>query len=239
MCFIFDQFQYIHCMSKKIVIAIDGWSSCGKSTLAKRLAQALDYLYIDSGAMYRAITFYFIREGVHLLSEEEVKTALANITIEFKNNPISGQSEIYLNSENVETSIRNLAVAEKVSDVSALEAVREFAVSLQKQYGEQKGIVMDGRDIGTAVFPFAELKIFMTADIDVRVERRFIEVLASNMKATKEEVKENLVKRDYIDSNRKISPLKKADDAKLLDSTHLSINDLVEKSMAWIKPLIS
>src|SRR6188768_1880120 len=157
-------------MSKKIIIAIDGWSSCGKSTLAKQLAKEMGYVYVDSGAMYRAITLYFLRNHVDWTDTNEVKNALKDIVIEFQYNKISQQSEIVLNGENVEYVIRDLVIAEKVSDVAAIEAVRSFAVAQQQKLGQQKGIVMDGRDIGTTVFPNAELKIFMTADTAVRVE---------------------------------------------------------------------
>lgn len=208
---------------KKIIITIDGWSSCGKSTLAKQLAKELGYVYIDSGAMYRAITLYFLRNTVDLEDTEQVILALQNITIEFEYNQKSQQSEILLNGENVEYMIRDLIVAEKVSDVATIKEVREFAVAQQQQMGIKKGIVMDGRDIGTTVFPDAELKFFMTADIAVRVERRFKEMYEKNPNVSIEEVKNNLEMRDYIDSNREISPLRKADDAIVLDNTNLTM----------------
>ena len=160
-------------MPKKIIITIDGWASCGKSTLARQLAKKLDYAYIDSGAMYRAITLYFLRNHVDWTDKKEVISALKNITLEFVPNPKTGQSEIYLNGENVEYVIRDLVIAEKVSDVAAIKEVRTFAVAQQHKMGDKKGIVMDGRDIGTTVFPGAEVKIFMIADTPVRVERRF------------------------------------------------------------------
>ena len=158
---------------KKIIITIDGWSSCGKSTLAKQMAKVLGYVYVDSGAMYRAITLYFLRNSIDWTVTEEVKEALKNITMEFAFNEKLQQSEILLNGENVEYLIRDLIVAEKVSDVATIKEVREFAVAQQQKMGKKKGIIMDGRDIGTTVFPNAELKFFMTADISVRVERRF------------------------------------------------------------------
>ena len=160
-------------MAQKIIITIDGWSSCGKSTLAKRLAKELGYIYVDSGAMYRAITLYFLRNNIDLGEKKEIKEALKNISLEFSKNPQNSKTEIYLNGENVEYLIRDLVIAEKVSDVAAIKEVREFAVAQQQKMGAQKGIVMDGRDIGTVVFPKAELKIFLTADNAVRVERRF------------------------------------------------------------------
>jgi cytidylate kinase len=209
---------------KKIIITIDGWSSCGKSTLAKQLAKVLGYVYIDSGAMYRAITLYFLRNNVDLVSSSEVGQALQNISIEFEFNAKSQQSEILLNGENVEYLIRDMIIAEKVSDVATNKAVRDFAVAQQQQLGLKKGIVMDGRDIGTTVFPKAELKFFMTADSAVRVERRFKEMFEKNPNVSIEEVKSNLEMRDYIDSNREISPLRKADDAIVLDNTNLTMN---------------
>src|ERR1043165_2808946 len=157
---------------RKIIITIDGWSSCGKSTLAKQLAKELGYVYVDSGAMYRAITLYFLRNHVDWTDKKEVKEALKSINLEFVFNEKSQSSEIYLNEENVEYVIRDLVIAEKVSDVAAIKEVREFAVTQQKKMGKNRGIVMDGRDIGTVVFPDAELKIFMTADNAIRVERR-------------------------------------------------------------------
>ena len=210
---------------KKINIAIDGFSSCGKSTLAKQLAKKLNYLYIDSGAMYRAITLYFLRNHTNWTNTEEVEEALQNITLRFETNPKTGDSEIYLNDENVEYVIRDLVIAEKVSEVAAIKPVREFAVKQQQEMGKSKGVVMDGRDIGTTVFPDAELKIFMTADIAVRVERRFKELYAKNPNITIEEVKDNLEMRDYIDSNREFSPLRKADDAFVVDNTNLTPNE--------------
>lgn len=207
---------------KKIVITIDGYSSCGKSTLAKQLAHKLNYVYVDSGAMYRAITLYFLRNHVDWSSPVQVAEALENIQLEFIYREEAGLSEIYLNGENVEYLVRELLVAEKVSEVAAIGAVREFAVAAQQKMGVGKGIVMDGRDIGTTVFPDAELKIFMTADNAVRVERRFKEMIRKNPNTSIEDVKNNLELRDYIDSNREISPLRKADDAIVLDNTNLT-----------------
>lgn len=222
-------------MEKKIIIAIDGWSSCGKSTLAKQLAKELGYIYIDSGAMYRAITLYFLRNHTDWTNEQEVKEAIENITLEFRPNAQTGESEIYLNDENVEYVIRDLVVAEKVSDVAAIGLVRTFAVAQQQKMGAEKGIVMDGRDIGTTVFPAAELKIFMTADNMVRVERRFKEMYAKNPNTTIEEVKANLEMRDYIDSHREISPLQKAEDAIVLDNTHLTPEEQFYKALKLVK----
>ncbi|TAL44759.1 MAG: (d)CMP kinase [Chitinophagaceae bacterium] len=219
---------------KKITITIDGWSSCGKSTLAKQLAKHLGYIYVDSGAMYRAITLYFLRNHIDWTDKKEVKKALKDINLEFIFNPKSNSSEIYLNGENVEYVIRDLVIAEKVSDVAAIKEVREFAVARQQQVGKKKGIVMDGRDIGTVVFPGAELKIFMTADNAVRVERRFKELFEKNPNITVEEVKANLEMRDYIDSHREVSPLKKAPDALLLDNTRLTEKEQFNLALDWV-----
>ena len=226
-------------MAKKIIITIDGWSSCGKSTLAKQIAKELGYVYVDSGAMYRAITLFFLRNNVDLINKKEIKEALENISLEFIFNSTSGNSEIYLNSENVEYLIRDMFIAEKVSDVAAIKEVREFAVAQQQKMGAKKGIVMDGRDIGTIVFPKAELKIFMTADNAVRVERRFKELYEKNPNITIEEVKNNLEMRDYIDSHREVSPLRKAKDALILDNTNITENQQFEKTMEWVKKKIS
>ena len=216
-------------MKKKIIITIDGWSSCGKSTLARQLAVELGYVYIDSGAMYRAITLYFLRNHIDWTDTKEL--------IEFHFNPKSQQSEIFLNDENVEYLIRDLVIAEKVSDVAAIKEVRSFAVAQQQQMGEKKGIVMDGRDIGTTVFPAAELKIFMTADIAVRVERRFKELFDKNPNITIEEVKANLEMRDYIDSNREVSPLRKAEDAIELDNSSISMKEQLAIAIELVKGL--
>lgn len=224
-------------MAKKIIIAIDGWSSCGKSTLARELAKELGYLYVDSGAMYRAITLYFLRNHVDWTDKNEVKKALKEISLEFIYNDNSQQSEMHLNEENVEYVIRDLVVAEKVSDVAAIKEVRKFAVEQQQLVGKRKGIIMDGRDIGTVVFPKAELKIFLTADNAVRVERRFKELFDKNPNITIEEVKANLEMRDYIDSNREESPLRKADDAILLDNTNLTTRETLQKAMQLIKKI--
>ncbi len=223
---------------KKIIITLDGYSSCGKSTLAKQLAAELDYVYIDSGAMYRAITLYFIQNRIDWNNPEEVAQALANIQLEFVYNPLSGSSEMNLNGENVEHMIREMLVAEKVSEVAAVGAVREFAVAQQQEMGKRKGIVMDGRDIGTTVFPHAELKIFMTADTAIRVERRFKELYAKNKNITIHEIKENLELRDYIDTNRAISPLRKAEDAIILDNSQLTPEDQLKLVLQWVEDAV-
>jgi cytidylate kinase len=226
-------------MGKKIIIAIDGWSSCGKSTLAKELAKELGYLYVDSGAMYRAITLYFLRNHVDWTDKNEVKNALNEISLEFVYNDKSQQSEMHLNGENVEYVIRDLVVAEKVSDVAAIKEVRKFAVEQQQLMGKKKGVIMDGRDIGTVVFPKAELKIFLTADNAVRVERRFKELFEKNPNVTIEEIKANLEMRDYIDSNREESPLRKADDAILIDNTNLTAKETIQKVAKLAKQIIT
>jgi len=220
---------------KKKIITIDGWSACGKSTLAKQLAKELGYVYIDSGAMYRAITLYFLRNHIDWTDTAEVTEALKSIHISFHYNYKSQQSEIFLNDENIEYVIRDLVIAEKVSDVSAIREVRTFAVAQQQKMGENKGIVMDGRDIGTTVFPDAEIKIFMTADSCVRVERRFKDLYEKNPNITIEEVKSNLEMRDYIDSHREVSPLRKADDAVLLDNTNLGMEEQLAFALALVK----
>lgn len=222
-------------MGKKIIITIDGWSSCGKSTLAKQLAKELGFVYIDSGAMYRAITLYFLRNHIDWTDYNEVAKALKEIIIEFQFNEKSQQFEIHLNGENVEYLIRDLVIAEKVSDVAAIASVRSFAVAQQKKMGQKKGIVMDGRDIGTTVFPDAELKIFMTADSSVRVERRYREMFEKNPNITIEEVRANLELRDHIDSHREVSPLRKAIDAVELDNTHLTIDQQLSFALQLTK----
>jgi cytidylate kinase len=224
---------------KKIIITVDGWSSCGKSTMARQLAKELNYVFIDSGAMYRAITLYFLRHHVDLSDANAIDKALNHVTLKFHFNPDNGNNEIYLNDVNIEHLIRDMRVAEKVSEVAALKAVREFAVAQQQQIGANKGIVMDGRDIGTAVFPMAELKIFMTADVSVRVERRFKELIEKNPGITLEEVKSNLEARDFIDSNREISPLRKADDAIILDNSNLTPQEQLQLALDWANQIIA
>ncbi len=208
-----------------ITIAIDGHSSCGKSTVAKEVAKELGYIYIDSGAMYRAVTLYCLRN--HLVKEgavdeEGLLKQIHNIRIEFRKNPGTNKNETYLNDENVEDEIRNPAVANMVSPVAVIGFVREALVDLQRDMGKKKGIVMDGRDIGTVVFPDAELKIFMTASPEVRAQRRYDELIAKGVQVTMEEILKNLTDRDRIDSTRAISPLRQADDAIVLDNSHLT-----------------
>jgi cytidylate kinase len=206
-----------------IIIAIDGHSSCGKSTLAKEIARHLGYRYIDTGAMYRAVTLYLLRNQIDIYHPQHVAESLKDIQITFVHNPTTRQQDTYLNGENIEEEIRvNPRVAGNVSDVSAISEVRRFLVKQQQQMGADKGIVMDGRDIGTVVFPHAELKLFVTANPETRAMRRLTELQAKGQQTTYEEVLANLAKRDHIDSTRTDSPLMKADDAILLDNTHMT-----------------
>jgi cytidylate kinase len=207
---------------KKIIIAIDGYSSCGKSTLAKDLAKKLNYEHVDSGAMYRAVTLYCILHNVDVNDEAAVVKILPKVKIAFKHNTDINLCETYLNGKNVEASIRTMEVANLVSVVSRYKKVREAMVAQQQELGKGKGIVMDGRDIGTVVFPEAELKIFVTANFEIRVDRRLHELKAKGINITHEEVAKNLSERDHIDVTRAESPLRKADDARELDNTFLS-----------------
>jgi len=225
-------------MSKKIVIAIDGFSSCGKSTLAKSLAAKLEYVFIDTGAMYRAIALYFLRNGISFTNEIEINEALQKINLRFEYNSSTEKSDMILNGENVELLIREMQVSSKVSEVAAIGAVRDFAVAQQQAMGVEKGIVMDGRDIGTVVFPNAELKIFVTADPQVRANRRLVELQATNPTITLQEVAENLQHRDLIDSTREHSPLRQADDALVLDNTNLDRAAQFEIALNWAKERI-
>lgn len=211
---------------KKIIVAIDGYSACGKSSTAKILASILNYVYIDTGAMYRAVTLYFIDNFIKVTDPKAVNKALQNINLEFK---LHGKdNEIYLNGLNVENQIREMKVSKKVSEVSTIKEVREALVAQQRKLGRHKGVVMDGRDIGTVVFPQASLKLFMTAELDIRAERRQAEILEKGKLVSMDEVKENLIKRDEIDSSRKESPLKKADDALVIDTTHLTFEEQID-----------
>ena len=219
-------------MGKKIIIAIDGFSSCGKSTLAKAMAKALEYVFVDTGAMYRAIALYFLRNSIPF-NDIAAQEALQAIELRFKYNSASQKSDMYLNGENVEQEIRDMQVSQKVSEVATIPAVRAFAVAQQKAMGIDKGIVMDGRDIGTVVFPDAELKLFVTADPSIRLERRYQELLQTNPAILKEEVAANLQQRDLMDSTRTHSPLKQAEDAMVLDNTNLDKAQQFELAMQW------
>lgn len=203
--------------------------------MAKQMARELKYTYVDSGAMYRAITLYFLQNRLNWEDPEQVEKALGDITLGFELNPTTLRSEMHLNGENVEAYIRDLIVADKVSEVAAIGAIREFAVAQQQQFGLKKGIVMDGRDIGTVVFPDAELKIFMTASPEIRVKRRFQELYETNHNITLDEVRHNLELRDYIDSNREISPLRQAKDALVLDNSHLTMEQQLKMALKWVE----
>ncbi len=217
--------------SNKIIIAVDGFSSCGKSTLAKLLARRLNYTYIDSGAMYRAVTLAAIRENIIdgvQVDEIAMNKLLDHLNISFKFNDKLNRQEIYINQENVEEEIRDIEVSDSVSIISKLELVREKLVGIQRKLGQKKGIVMDGRDIGTHVFPNSELKIFMTANEEIRAKRRFDELEAKGMQVKLESVQKNIHFRDYIDQTREISPLKMADDAIELDNSDMTIEESVD-----------
>lgn len=214
---------------KKIVIAIDGYSSCGKSTMAKDLAREVGYIYVDTGAMYRAVTLFAMRNGVFdaddNIDEARLKALLPNVQLTFKLNSETKLPEVCLNGECVERDIRTLEVSQHVSPIAALPFVREKLVEQQQAMGKEKGIVMDGRDIGTVVFPDAELKIFVTASAEIRAQRRFKELEAKGMPANFDEILQNVEQRDYIDTHRETSPLRQADDALVLDNSHLTIAD--------------
>jgi len=216
--------------SKKLIIAIDGYSSCGKSTFAKTIAQKLNYIYIDTGAMYRAVTLFAMRENLinnGIVNDTLLKEKLDNINVIFKKNEITCKNEMFLNNENVEEEIRRMEVSNNVSQISQLKFVREKMVDLQRQMGKSLGVVLDGRDIGTVVFPNADIKIFMTANPEVRAQRRFDELKAKGEKVSFDEIKSNLLKRDEIDSTRVESPLKQADDAIVLDNSHMLPNEQI------------
>lgn len=212
---------------KKIVIAIDGYSSCGKSTMAKDLAKEIGYIYVDTGAMYRAITLYALRNNLFEenggIKTDELKAQMSQIHISFRLNEETGRPETYLNGENVEKEIRSMEVSSHVSPIATVDFVRVALVEQQQRMGEEKGIVMDGRDIGTVVFPHAELKIFVTASAEVRAQRRYDELMAKGENVNFDEILRNVQERDYIDSHREVSPLRKADDALELDNSHMSI----------------
>ena len=218
--------------SKKIVIAIDGFSSCGKSTFAKAIASRLGYIFIDTGAMYRAVTLYALQQGAirsGIVDNDAVVALLNDVEITFRFNPQRGASDIYVNGDLAEGKIRSIEVSNCVSSVSSIREVREKLVAMQQQMGRDRGVVMDGRDIGTVVFPDAELKIYMTADARVRAERRYAELKAKGDDVTMEEILENVISRDNADMTRAISPLRRADDAIELDNSYMS----VEEQMAW------
>lgn len=219
---------------EKIIIAIDGFSSCGKSTMAKDLAHELGYIYVDTGAMYRCVALYALQHKLFLkdgkINIPELEAAMPNINISFKLNKETGRPDTYLNNENVENKIRTMEVSSRVSSIAAIPFVREALVAQQQKMGKDKGIVMDGRDIGTVVFPNAELKIFVTASPEVRAQRRYDELMEKGMEADYNEILENVKQRDYIDSHRDVSPLRKAGDAIELDNSNISI----EEQKQWL-----
>jgi CMP/dCMP kinase len=216
---------------KKIIIAIDGFSSCGKSTLAKQLAKELNYTYIDSGAMYRGIALYFLEQNLDMNNHDLLIDALQHIELSFDTN--NGKNDLCVNGQNVEVKIRTPQIANLVSPIATIAEVREKAVHQQQEMGKQKGIVMDGRDIGTTVFPDAELKIFMTGSLPIRAQRRFLEMQQKNTPQSIVEVEANLIQRDHIDSNREISPLRKADDAILLDNSDITPEQQLALALGW------
>lgn len=224
-------------MKKKLTIAIDGYSSCGKSTFARSIAKMLNYIYIDSGAMYRAVTLFCMRKkfiGNGGLNITGIISELNNINIDLKYNPEINEYETFLNSENVEKEIRSIEVADFVSRISQIPEVRERMVEIQRHIGVAGGIVMDGRDIGTVVFPNADIKIFMTASIDIRAKRRYDELKGRGISVDFEEIKRNIISRDIADENRDISPLRRADDAIILDNSRMTVED----QMSWVKQII-
>ncbi len=224
-------------MHSKINIAIDGHSSCGKGTLARELAHELGYTFIDSGSMYRAVALYFLENEIISQNKNQVAQALSQIQLEFVKNEHSGRFEIYLNNKSVEKRIREMDVAAVVSDVAALSVVRKTLVQMQQKLGAQKGVVMDGRDIGTVVFPQAELKIFMTADAEIRAERRYKELVATGSDITLNAVLSNLKSRDEIDSNRADSPLTLTADYRLLNNSHISQKEQLQIALQWVKEI--
>lgn len=221
--------------SNKIIIAIDGHSGCGKSTTAKALAKELEYTYIDTGAMYRAVTLYFLENKINIEDHTAVAHGLSQIKIDFHRDPSTQQLHTFLNGKDVEHTIRSPKIAGSVSDIAALSDVRKTLVQLQKEIGKNKGVVMDGRDIGTVVFPDAECKFFMTANLDIRTERRLKELNENNIEATYQEIRDNLEQRDRIDSNRADSPLKKASDAILIDTSYITADEQVRISLDHIQ----
>jgi cytidylate kinase len=224
-------------MSKNIVVAIDGYSSCGKSTLAKALAKKLHFIYVDSGAMYRAVTLFFIRNNISLSDNAAIEQALKDIHLNFHSRDY--QTHITLNDEEVSEEIRQMHVSELVSEVSAIKAVRKEMVRQQQRMGKSKNIVMDGRDIGTTVFPYAEVKIFMTADPKIRAERRFKELRTKGEEISLEDIFENLAHRDFLDTTRKESPLTRAKDAIVLDNTSLNEKQQLEFALERVLPFIA
>jgi len=229
-------------VKKKIIVAIDGYSSCGKSTVAKEIAKRLNYIFIDSGAMYRAVTLFCLREGLIAAGEinlQELSRKLPSIRITFRTNPATLHNDIFLNGENEEVEIRQLEVAQHVSQVAAIAEVRQLLVAQQQEMGRSKGIVMDGRDIGTVVFPNAELKIFMTADPRIRAQRRYDEMIGKKERVDFEEILKNITERDRFDETREESPLRKAEDAIILDNSYMTREEQFEWILEKVNDIIS
>lgn len=227
---------------KKITIAIDGHSSCGKSTMAKQLAKQLGYIYVDTGAMYRAVTLYAMRNGLitedNNVDSDSLRSQMPQVAISFKFNETTGRPDTYLNGERVEDEIRGIEVSNHVSPVAAIPFVRKAMVDMQREMGKEKGIVMDGRDIGTTVFPDAELKVFVTASAEVRAKRRYDELSQKGMPADYEEILKNVQERDYIDSHREVSPLRPAEDAVILDNSNMTIPEQQEWLLSKVKAML-
>ena len=227
---------------KKIIVAIDGHSSCGKSTMAKQLAKQLGYIYVDTGAMYRAVTLYAMRNGLitedNNIDSDGLRNRMPQIAISFKFNETTGRPDTYLNGERVEDKIRGIEVSNHVSPVAAIPFVRRAMVDMQREMGKEKGIVMDGRDIGTTVFPDAELKVFVTASAEVRAKRRYDELSQKGMPADYEEILKNVQERDYIDSHREVSPLRPAEDAVILDNSDMTIPEQQEWLLSKAKAML-
>lgn len=225
-------------MQKKLTIAIDGFSSCGKSTLAKALANKLDYVFIDTGAMYRAVAYYCLQKGFisnQHLNKEEIVNSLNEIEIHFEKNDVTKKLDVFLNDLNIESKIRTLEISELVSKIASIKEVRQKLVAEQQKMGIKGGVVMDGRDIGSVVFPSAELKFFVTASPEIRTERRFLELKPTEPEITKEEVKKNLVERDHLDSTRAESPLIQVEDAILIDNSNLNQEEQLELALKYVQ----
>ena len=231
--------------NNRLIIAIDGYSSCGKSTVARGLAEKLGYVYIDSGAMYRAVTLYFLQNDIHIPSQIEwnerrefYQSHLENILLEFRISSETGKSLTYLNNRNVEKEIREMRISENVSKMSKIKEVREFLVKQQQLYGQKGGVVMDGRDIGTVVFPDAEIKVFMTASPEIRAQRRFLELQEAGINASHDQILNNLIQRDHEDSTREEAPLMMADDAVLIDNSNLTHDEQLQYVMELVNERI-
>jgi len=222
---------------KKLIIAIDGFAGCGKSTLAKQLAAHLHYLFLDTGAMYRAVTLYLLEQNIDWHNALQLDDALNNISIAFQRNE-NKVSHTFLNGEDVEQAIRSMRVSNKVSEVAAVSAIRKFLVKQQQAIGAEKGVVIDGRDIGTVVFPNADLKLFITAEMETRMQRRLLELQSNNIQVSEDDIRNNLIKRDFEETTRADSPLKQADDAILIDNTNLTLEQQFNMALEIVKKLL-